>query len=207
MKADLEIKVCGMKDPLQIKTLSAYDIQYIGLVFHPTSPRYVSELLDPSLFGEKKKTGVFVNASIEQIMFTQSRYMLDAVQLHGDETPEICATIQSRGIEVIRAFSIDRHFDFNRVLDFDGYADRFIFDARGDAPGGNGVRFDWDQLKNYEGGTPFLLSGGIRYEHMDEIRYFNHPACIGIDINSRFEYAPGKKDLLLIKKFVDELRS
>ena len=57
--------------------------------------------------------------------------------------------------EVIRAFSIDRHFDFNRVLDFDGYADRFIFRCQGDAPGGNGVRFDWDQLKNYEGGTLF----------------------------------------------------
>ena len=100
-----------------------------------------------------------------------------------------------------------QNFDFNKVLDFDGYADRFIFDARGDAPGGNGVRFDWNKMKEYDGATPFLLAGGIGYNHIDEIKYFDHPACIGIDINSKFERAPGDKDLITIKKFVHELRN
>lgn len=207
MGSDLEIKVCGMRLAEQIKELALLPVDYIGLIFQPTSPRYVEHELSPLIFGDKKKVGVFVNSPIEQILYTQSRYQLDAVQLHGQESPDLCASIQNRGIEVIKAFSVDRNFDFNKVLEFDGYADRFIFDARGDAPGGNGIRFDWNKLTDYEGATPFLLAGGIGYDHFDEIKYFNHPACIGIDINSRFERAPGNKDLITIKKFVHELRS
>ncbi|MEP7269133.1 MAG: phosphoribosylanthranilate isomerase [Saprospiraceae bacterium] len=207
MKADLEIKVCGMKDPRQIADLATLDIQYIGLIFYTHSPRYVQDILDYKLFGDKKITGVFVNNPMEQIWFTQSRYQLQAVQLHGNESPDFCASIQSRGIEVIKAFSIDKAFSFDKVYDYDGYADLFLFDARGEAPGGNGVRFDWDKLNEYEGATPFLLSGGIGYDHLDEIRYFNHPACIGIDVNSQFETSPGIKDLITLKKFVHELRS
>lgn len=207
MNPDLLIKVCGMRHPEQIHELAGMDVDYIGLIFHPGSPRFVDLDIDPLLFGNKKKTGVFVNSPYEQILYTQSRYQLDAVQLHGSESPEFCTRIQQRGIEVIKAFSIDRHFDFEKTAEFDGYADLFVFDARGDAPGGNGVRFDWAKLSEYQGATPFLLSGGISYEHLDEIRYFNHPACMGIDINSRFEHSPGNKDLITLKKFVHELRS
>lgn len=207
MQQNLEIKVCGMRLPDQIRQLAEIPIDYIGLIFHTSSPRYVDQEFAPLLFGDKKKVGVFVNSPIEQILYIQSRYQLDAVQLHGQESPELCASIQNRGIEVIRAFSVDKNFDFNKVLDFDGYADRFIFDARGDAPGGNGVRFDWNKMKEYDGATPFLLAGGISYNHLDEIKYFDHPACIGIDINSKFERAPGDKDLITIKKFVHELRN
>ncbi len=207
MQQNLEIKVCGMRLPDQIRQLAELPIDYIGLIFHTSSPRYVDQEFAPLLFGDKKKVGVFVNSPIEQILYIQSRYQLDAVQLHGQESPELCASIQNRGIEVIRAFSVDKNFDFNKVLDFDGYADRFIFDARGDAPGGNGVRFDWNKMKEYDGATPFLLAGGISYNHLDEIKYFDHPACIGIDINSKFERAPGDKDLITIKKFVHELRN
>ena len=207
MQQDLEIKVCGMRIADQIKQLALLDINYIGLIFHPGSPRFVDQELPPSIFSDKRKVGVFVNSPIEQILYTQSRYQLDAVQLHGHESVDLCASIQNRGIEVIRAFSVDKNFDFNKVLEYDGYADRFIFDARGDAPGGNGIRFDWNKLNEYEGATPFLLAGGISYEHIDEIKYFNHPACIGIDINSKFERSTGDKDLITIKKFVHELRS
>lgn len=207
MNPDLLIKVCGMRHPEQINELAGMDVDYIGLIFHPGSPRFVDLDIDPLLFGNKKKTGVFVNSPYEQILYTQSHYQLDVVQLHGSESPEFCTRIQQRGIEVIKAFSIDRHFDFEKTAEFDGYADLFVFDARGDAPGGNGVRFDWAKLAEYQGATPFLLSGGISYEHLDEIRYFNHPACMGIDINSRFEHSPGNKDLITLKKFVHELRS
>lgn len=207
MKNNLQIKVCGMRKPDQIKQLAEMDIDYIGMIFYPNSPRFLDTIIEPSLFGSKKKTGVFVNSPIEQVLFTLSRHQLDSVQLHGAESPEFCMQVQQRGIEVIKAFSIDKNFDFNRVAEFDGYADLFLFDARGDAPGGNGVRFDWAKLQEYDGATPFLISGGISYEHLDEIKYFDHPAAMGIDINSKFEYNPGDKDLITIKKFVHELRS
>jgi phosphoribosylanthranilate isomerase len=136
-----------------------------------------------------------------------SKYQLQAVQLHGQESPDYCAEIQNRGIEVIKAFSVDKNFDFEKSYEFDGYADLFLFDAKGESAGGNGIRFDWNKLKEYDGATSFLLSGGIGYEHLDEIDHFIHQACIGIDINSKFEYSPGNKDLITIKKFVHELRS
>lgn len=207
MKNNVQIKVCGMRKPEQIRQLAELDIDYIGMIFYPSSPRYLDHIIDPRLFGDKKKTGVFVNSPLEQVLYEQSRHQLDVVQLHGSETPEFCMQIQQRGIGVIRAFSIDKNFDFNKVVDFDGYVDMFLFDARGDAPGGNGVRFDWSKLNEYDGASPFLLSGGISYEHLDEIRYFEHPAAMGIDINSKFEYSPGDKDLITLKKFVHELRS
>ncbi len=207
MNTDLIIKVCGMKEPAQISALALLDIQYIGLIFVPTSPRFIDHSLDRKLAGNKKSIGVFVNSPIEQVLYTVSRYQLDAVQLHGQESPDFCAEIQNRGIEVVKAFSVDKNFDFEKTYEFDGYADLFLFDAKGEAAGGNGIRFDWNKLNEYEGATSFLLSGGISYEHIDEIKYFKHPACIGIDINSKFEYSPGNKDLITIKKFVHELRS
>lgn len=207
MNSELIIKVCGMKDPKQIAELSLVDIQYIGLIFVPSSPRFLENNIDHHLFGDKKSIGVFVNAPIEQVLYTVSRHHLQAVQLHGQESPDFCAEIQNRGIEVIKAFSVDKNFDFGKTYDFDGYADLFLFDAKGEAAGGNGIRFDWNKLSDYDGATSFLLSGGISYDHVDELKYFKHPACIGIDINSRFEYSPGNKDLITIKKFVHELRS
>jgi len=207
MKSNLQIKVCGMQKPDQIRQLAELDIDYIGMIFYTSSPRYLDHIIDPGAFGEKKKIGVFVNSPLEQVLYTQSCYQLDTVQLHGSESPEFCMQIQQRGIGVIKAFSIDRNFDFNKVTEFDGYVDLFLFDAKGDAPGGNGIRFDWSKLNEYEGASPFLLSGGISYDYLDEIKYFNHPAGMGIDINSKFEYNPGDKDLITIKKFVHELRS
>ncbi len=193
--------------PDQIKQLAEMEIDYIGMIFHTPSPRYLDKIIEPAAFGDKKKTGVFVNSPIEQVLYTQSRHQLDFVQLHGSESPEFCMQIQQRGIGVIKAFSIDKNFDFNKVAEFDGYVDMFLFDAKGEAPGGNGVRFDWSKLNEYEGASPFLLSGGISYEHLDEIKYFDHPAGMGIDINSKFEKKPGDKDLITLKKFIHELRS
>ncbi|MDZ4707357.1 MAG: phosphoribosylanthranilate isomerase [Saprospiraceae bacterium] len=206
MKNNLQIKVCGMVKPDQIIQLAELDIDYIGMIFHTPSPRFLDKIIEPAAFGDKKKTGVFVNSPIEQILYTQSRHHLDTVQLHGSEPPEFCMQIQQRGIGVIKAFSIDKNFDFNKIADFDGYVDMFLFDAKGDAPGGNGIRFDWAKLNEYEGASPFLLSGGISYEHLDEISYFDHPAAMGIDINSKFEKSPGDKDLITLKKFIHELR-
>mgnify|MGYP001214794507 CR=1 FL=1 len=143
MNNDLIIKVCGMKDPKQIKELALIDIQYIGLIFVPSSPRFLENSLDHHVFGDKKSTGVFVNAPIEQVLYTVSRYQLNAVQLHGNESPDFCAEIQNRGIEVIKAFSVDKNFDFEKTYEFDGYTDLFLFDAKGEAAGGNGIRFDW----------------------------------------------------------------
>jgi len=73
--------------------------------------------------------------------------------------------------------------------------------------GGNGEKFDWQVLSHYEGSTPFLLSGGIGPEDAQRLKGFSHPRCIGIDLNSRFELAPGLKDIELLKRFIQTYKN
>jgi len=69
------------------------------------------------------------------------------------------------------------------------------------------VRFDWNLLKRYTLDVPFLLSGGIGPEHVQVVVSAMElfPLCSGIDVNSRFEISPGKKDMVLISQFFNAL--
>ena len=75
------------------------------------------------------------------------------------------------------------------------------------AYGGSGKTFDWTLTQSYHGKTPFLLSGGIRPESLEQISSFRHPSFSGIDINSSFETAPGMKDTEVIGEFIKQLRT
>ena len=83
--------------------------------------------------------------------------------------------------------------------------DYFLFDTRCEGYGGSGKRFDWSILTEYEGETPFLLSGGIRPENAEAIRNFRHPRFAGIDLNSGFEIEPGLKDIDKLKNFIQQI--
>jgi phosphoribosylanthranilate isomerase len=90
---------------------------------------------------------------------------------------------------------------------FIGKADMFLFDTPTPAVGGSGHSFDWSLLAEYEGETPFLLSGGIGPKSIDALNAFSHPKCLGIDHNSCFETAPGMKDVELLKTFIKSIRT
>lgn len=81
------------------------------------------------------------------------------------------------------------------------------FDTKTPQYGGSGNQFDWSLLHHYNGPTPFLLSGGINPYSAKAIKEFRHPYFAGIDINSRFETAPGIKDVERISNFLEELNS
>ena len=81
-----------------------------------------------------------------------------------------------------------------------------LFDTRSDAVGGSGRSFDWTLLHDYDGDTPFLLSGGIGPQDAARIRQFRHPRLAGIDLNSRFETSPGVKDIDTLRIFINEIR-
>ena len=95
--------------------------------------------------------------------------------------------------------------DLDQTKPYEGLADLFLFDTRGKAVGGNGTKFDWTVLTDYNGNTPFILSGGIGPDDAERLRAFHHPKCTGIDLNSRFELAPGLKDITALHKFFTEL--
>lgn len=217
---DLKLKICGMREPGNIGEIAALHPDYLGLIFYEASPRHVKEGigdLDPEI----KKTGVFVNASKEFILAKVEQYGLSAIQLHGEESPEFCRDLKQHYVEkgenlkLIKVFSIKETFDFGRLKGYETGVDFFLFDTKGREKGGNGIRFNWEVLKNYPSSVPFFLSGGIGPEEVEDItalyRLFEEKnkkkIFYGIDVNSKFETAPGFKDAAKLKTFREALFS
>lgn len=201
------IKVCGMRDTENIRQVAALGVDWMGFIFYPGSPRAVGGQTE-TIGGDLpvKKTGVFVNTPVEEILRIAERYRLNMLQLHGNETPAECSRLQANGYQVIKAFRVSSEKSFEEVNRYAGNADYFLFDTPCKNYGGSGLRFDWSLLAAYRGETPFLLSGGIGTEHAEEIRRFRHPRFAGIDLNSRFEVSPGRKDVEKLSAFIRLIR-
>ncbi|MCD7978801.1 MAG: phosphoribosylanthranilate isomerase [Tannerellaceae bacterium] len=205
------IKVCGMRDPENIRALSKLDIQWMGMIFYPPSPRYLLKEKPDNfpfsiLHSPLKKVGVFVNATQEEMMEAASRFRLDYLQLHGNESPDSCYALQKRGYSIIKVFSVASAADIEKTKEYEGRADYFLFDTKCSEYGGSGKQFDWSVLNTYQGNTPFLLSGGIHPGSAEAIRNFQHPKLAGIDLNSGFEIAPAMKDISLLSSFIQEIK-
>lgn len=194
-------------NPDEVATLAP---DYMGLIFWEKSPRYVNGVM-PTISNKIKKVGVFVNASIEDILAKVAKYGLKLVQLHGQESPELCKKIQAVGIKVIKVFGVDDTFDFSVLAPYEGVCDYYLFDTKGKLPGGNGFTFDWEVLEDYPSTKPFFLSGGIGLENIDEILTFLYRPeskyCYAIDVNSRFEVQPGLKDIKQLKEFKNRVEN
>lgn len=193
-----------MREPENIRQVEALGIDWMGFIFYPKSPRRYSGEAASQL--SIKKVGVFVNASLEEMMQTARKYSLDYLQLHGNESADDCYALQKRGFALIKAFSVATKEDLEKVKDYEGRVDYFLFDTKCEGYGGSGKQFDWSVLAAYKGETPFLLSGGIRPESTEAICNFHHPSLAGIDLNSGFETEPGVKDVAKLKRFVGEIK-
>jgi len=194
-----------MRDNENISGLLNLKPDFIGFIFYDQSKRFVADFPQIDIPSSTKKVGVFVNEKIDEIIDKALKYKLDFVQLHGNETPEYCEKLTNHKIKIIKAFSIDENFDFSAIKFFENHVSLFLFDTKGKYYGGNGLKFKWDLLQNYKGKTPFLLSGGITKNDANEIKKFNHPALLGVDINSGFELEPGLKNINEIKEFKSTL--
>jgi phosphoribosylanthranilate isomerase len=201
----MKLKVCGMKENENIKELVKVSPDYMGLIFHEKSPRNVAYEFAVNLPDEIKKVGVFVDETEGFILDRIEKFDIKYVQLHGKESPHFCGRVRKLNRKIIKAFNIQENFDFDKLKEYEPHCDYFLFDAHGRNAGGNGVTFNWDLLKKYQGTTPFFLSGGMRLAIANEIKSFEHPQFIGVDINSGFELKPGVKNIPLIKAFKDEL--
>lgn len=192
------IKVCGIvTDADRLAETS----DMVGFIYYDRSPRHVDVA---PISKQALRVGVFVDENMDVIERIISRDRLDYVQLHGNETPEQCTALARRS-KVIKAFSIGSRSDLDKAKDY--RCDLFLFDTKGAAKGGNGVQFDWSILDHYTGSTPFILSGGIGPDDAQAIKALDHPMLAGVDLNSRFESAPGQKDMDKIKLMIDELRN
>lgn len=203
----LQFKVCGMKHPDNIAGLAALNPDFMGFIFYEKSPRYAGDL-DPEVVrglpSGIRKVGVFVNASRETILAKAETYGLDYAQLHGDESPAFAERLRREGLKVIKVFRIDASLP-SGMADFAESADLFLFDTDTKAYGGSGRKFDWELLRNQTIPRPYLLSGGIAAEDIGAVAQLGLPGMIGIDVNSRFETAPGLKSIELLQEIISEL--
>ena len=196
-----------MREADNIREVEALGIDMMGFIFWPKSSRYVSQRPD-YLPKRVKRVGVFVDEEPEQVRRLAGEYGLDYIQLHGHEMPEVISYLRTPALphpRIIKAFNISTEEDLLQTKPYEGLVDYFLFDAKGKSVGGNGEKFNWDVLDAYQGNTPFLLSGGIGPDDAERVNAFYHPKCIGIDLNSRFELAPGLKDIAKLKEFISNL--
>ena len=228
----MKIKVCGMRNAGNIAELQKLDIDFMGFIFWPKSPRYVQQIPSraglipdlPSLDGEgikKSEThdkriltvGVFVDDMPQNIVTRVYNYHLDYVQLHGSESAVMIDNLRrtlipdiAPNIKIIKALSIKDKSDLEKWHEYDGHVDMFLFDTKCKCAGGSGEQFDWSVLEAYDGNIP-LLAGGIGPDDAERIKNFHHPMCLGIDLNSRFETEPGMKDIQKLKLFMAQLQN
>ncbi len=191
-----------MREAENIREVEALGIDLIGFIFWEKSSRYVSKR--PAYLPTKcKRVGVFVDEDIESVKRIADDYALDYIQLHGHESSDYCAQLQ--GLHLIKAISVSSRNDIATYKTYEGLVEYFLFDTKCPSVGGSGQQFDWSVLSAYDGSTPFLLSGGIGPDDAERIKSFHHPQCAGIDLNSRFELAPGLKDVIKLQAFIKEL--
>ena len=205
----MKVKVCGITIFEQLKQLSVLGFDYAGFIFYPLSPRYVLNSLkaeEVAAVKNIKKVGVFVNSSYENIILKVKNFDLQLVQLHGAESPELCAALQKQ-TQVIKVFRVSGNEDAQMLIKpYEDCTDYFLFDTLATDYGGTGKKFDWSFFEKNRFSKPVFLSGGIGYNDVDSIKklYQKNP-YFAIDINSKFEILPGNKDINLLKKFKDQL--
>lgn len=211
----MKLKICGMKLFENIQAVAALQPDYMGFIFYEKSKRNFDGDI-PSLPKDIKKVGVFVDENSDKIIEKIKKYNLQAVQLHGDESAEDCKLLRQKlielniqKIEMIKVFSVGDDFNFNLLEAYESVADYFLFDTKGKEKGGNGITFDWKLLEKYPSQKPYFLSGGIGLESVENLKTFSQSPiskyCFAIDVNSRFEEAPGFKNIENLKKFKHNL--
>lgn len=187
---------------------------FLGFIFWEPSKRFYDGTI-PALPETIRKVGVFVDANTDEILDRTKEFALNAIQLHGNESPEFCSNLkeqfekQNDEIDIIKVFSIKDSFDFSQLGPYEESADFFLFDTKGKLPGGNGFQFNWEVLKGYPTKKPYFLSGGIGPEELHSVLEFlekeESKFCYAIDVNSKFEIAPGLKEIDKLRKFKNRL--
>ena len=203
-----KVKICGMRDPDNILEVGELKPDFMGFIFYATSPRCVPEdfSVPTDLPASIKKVGVFVNERLARILDIVKKNALDFVQLHGSETAQQCKILKESGVSVIKAFSLDDHFDFALTNPYKHFVDYFLFDTKGKFYGGNASTFDWNMLQKYDQEIPFFLSGGISISTISDLSQLRDMNLYAIDVNSGVEVSPGLKDINKIKELLNKLK-
>ncbi|WP_448202771.1 phosphoribosylanthranilate isomerase [Azospirillum sp. sgz302134] len=206
----VQVKICGLSEPESLHAAVSGGARYVGFVFYPASPRYVT----PSMAAELARlvptgvrtVGLFVDPDDDFLEHVVSQVPFDLIQLHGKETPRRIAEVKAAfSIPVMKAIKVGGPEDLATALDYAEVADRLLFDAKPPAkvaslPGGNGIAFDWTLLAGRSWPRPWMLSGGLKAENAAEA--VRVTGATALDVSSGVESRPGHKDPALIRDFL-----
>ncbi len=208
------VKICGVNSPAALKAAVRGGANYIGLVFYGPSPRCVPIETAVTFSGLApdgvKVVGLFVDPSDEEIRGPVKYAWLDMIQLHGNESPARVKEIKAAfNVPVMKAFRIKSKDDLAHVEDYKDACDWFLFDAKVDEgaalPGGTGVTFDWNVLKDYDPGKPWMLAGGLNADNIAQALEALSPDAV--DLSSGVEDSPGVKSPDKIAAFFDAIKA
>jgi len=206
----IKLKVCGMRERENILQVAALSPDYMGFIFYKPSKRYAGEVLDKKTLDALPKsiikTGVFVNEGYKEIIRLTKYFGLNAVQLHGKETPALCMQLKNEGLQVIKVLHVGKDIDAQGLKSYEDSCDYFLFDTADASWGGTGRAFDWTLLDAYNSSKPFFLSGGIDVDHLPLPESVLAKPLWALDVNSRFEISLGLKDVEKIKAFKTKLQ-
>jgi phosphoribosylanthranilate isomerase len=202
----MKVKVCGITSYADAEMALDCGVDALGFNFIPRSPRYVrpedARRIIRRLPPFVTAVGLFVNVDQpDRVAGTARRAGVQAIQLHGDETPEYCRALKDWLL--IKALRIGPGGIAEKLEDYEVQA--FLLDAKDDAFfGGTGKSFDWRLAKDIQRIRPIILAGGLRSDNVREAIRAVQP--YGVDVCSGVESAPGKKDPDKLKAFMSEVK-
>ena len=198
----MKVKTCGITNLDDALLCESEGADALGFIFYKKSKRYIGPELVKNIVKHLSpftfKVGVFVNESVDFINKTASELNLNAVQLHGEESPDI---IEKINLPVIKSFRINNEFDFSILEKYSNNS--FLFDTYSDSVyGGTGKTFNWELIPK-EIKNKIILAGGISINNIEDI--FNHVKPAAVDLSSSLESEPGRKDKDKVKEFFKKI--
>jgi phosphoribosylanthranilate isomerase len=204
------IKACGITNLADAKLAVELGAWALGLIFWPGSPRACApeeaEVIGADLHrGPAELTGVFVNATLDDLAATADHASLSILQLHGDEGPAYCREAARRtGCKVMKAVRVRAASDVRGLAAYS--TDLHLLDAYvPDSPGGTGESFNWELARLHRGPAPVVLSGGLRPDNVE--RAIEQAQPWGVDSASGTEAEPGRKDPAKLEAFFAAVRA
>ncbi len=201
------VKICGMRDADNIQAIATLNPDYMGFICWRGSPRFVGEgYFLPEVPVAIKRVGVFVNQSLEEIAEWHEHLGCAVFQLHGDETPEFCASLKELlpDAAIWKAFAVGERMPSDEMRRFDGVIDAALLDTKSIERGGSGKAFPWALIEEYSGSWPLVLSGGLGVENLPRALELcrTHSSITTLDFNSRVEKSIGIKEERLIRDII-----
>jgi phosphoribosylanthranilate isomerase len=198
-----QVKICGLTRPAEALDCLDAGADAIGLVFYPPSPRFVSTVqaaeIAALVSGRAVTVGLFVDETFETIIRTAEQCQLQAVQLHGLESPTLVRRLRRYDLTVIKTLFHTRAPFFTEAADYEASA--FLVECgRGRMPGGNAASWEWQTARDIDRDKPVILAGGLTPENVSGVIQSGSPDAV--DVSSGVESAPGRKNSAKIKSFM-----